>query len=184
MSPPFESDSERVAGCPAPPCVCPSWAGTKGGSSPLCDETMKERSTTRSQLREGDRPWESRLWESHQAMNKNLLRGRRGRVSRHNTAKPFVSSPQVKGALGWRRFPLLCGEASSACGSPPGPSAACGNARRDRRGVSRGHSSWRNEPECAEHVKIAGGLNPAKGRTNDGTPTRGAVPPRRTRKGK
>lgn len=173
-----------VAGCPAAPCVCPSWAGTKGGSSPPCDETMKERSTTRSQLREGDRAWESRLWESHQAMNKNLLRGRRGRVSRHNTAKPFVSSPQVKEAFGWRRFPLLCGEASSACGGPSGSSAACGNARRDRRGVSRGHSSRRTSRSADERSKIAGGLNPTKGRTNDGTPTRGAHPPRRTRTGK
>src|SRR5690606_10368168 len=121
----------------ATPCVCPSWAGTKGGSSPPCDETMKEESTTRSQLREGDRAWESRLWKSHQAMNKNLLRGRRDQVSWHNTAKPRVSVPEVKGVLGWRRFPLLCGETSSAGGSPPGSSAACGNARRDRRGVSR-----------------------------------------------
>jgi len=167
---------------PCTSCVCPSWAGTKGGSSPPCDETMKERSTTRSQLREGDRPWESRLWESHQAMNKNLLRGRRDQVSWHNTAKPRVSVPEVKGALGWRRFPLLCGETSSTGGSPPGSSAACGNARRDRRGVSRGHSSRRNEPECEKHVKVAGGLNPTKGRTNDGTPTRGSVPPRRSRK--
>ena len=99
-------------GCPATPCVCPSWAGTKGGSSPPCDETMKEESTTRSQLRKGDRPWESRRWESHQAMNKNLLRGRRGRVmedlQRHlrgavNYYAPGIPYREIVGLDQWLR---------------------------------------------------------------------------------
>ena len=41
------------------------------------------KSTTRSQLREGDRPWGGRLWESHQAMNKNLMRSRQSGRSWH-----------------------------------------------------------------------------------------------------
>jgi len=75
---------------------------------------MKMKRTTRSQLREGDRPWGGRLWESHQPMNKNLIRGRRNGTSWHNTAKFPHSVPQVNEAVGWRRFSFLSGEISSA----------------------------------------------------------------------
>ena len=66
--------------------------------------------TTRGQLREGDRPWGGRLWESHQPMNKNLIRGRRDGTSWHNTAKFPHSVPEVNEAVGWRRFQFLSGE--------------------------------------------------------------------------
>lgn len=95
--------------CPAAPCVRPAWARTKWGSSPLCDETMR-RSTSRSQGREGDRASGGRLCESHKPMNKNHIRGRRGLVSWHNTAKPFVSAPEVNGVVVWRRSAFLPGE--------------------------------------------------------------------------
>ena len=73
--------------------------------------------TTRGQLREGDRPWGGRLWEIRQPMNKNLIRGRRGGTSWHNTAKFRHSAPQVNEAVGRRRFQFLSGEISS-WGSP------------------------------------------------------------------
>ncbi len=145
---------------------------------------MKEQSTTRSQLREGDRAWGGRLWESHQAMNKNLLRGRRSQVSWHNTAKPCVSAPEVKEALGWRRFPFLSGETSSTCGRFGG-SATLSNGSCDRRGVSRDHSSLAKNrederslvnDETRKHCQT-------KDRTDNGTPTRGTHPPQRTSKG-
>lgn len=70
--------------------------------------------TTRGQLREGDRPWGGRLWEIRQPMNKNLIRGRRGGTSWHNTAKSLHSAPQVNEAVGRRRFQSLSGEISFA----------------------------------------------------------------------
>ena len=85
-------------------------ADQKGLKSPVCDETMKQ-STTRSQGREGDRPSGGRLWDSHKPMNKNRIRGRRGLVSWHNTAKPVVSAPEVNAGVVWRRSALLPGEA-------------------------------------------------------------------------
>ena len=72
--------------------------------------------TTRGQLREGDRPWEGRLWESRQATNRNLIRGRQSRKSWHNTAKSCHSALEVNEALGWWRITLLPGEISSTCG--------------------------------------------------------------------
>jgi hypothetical protein len=171
--------------CSAASCVRPAWAGTKRGSSPLYIEMMKQN-TTRSQLRKGDRPWGGRLWESHQAMNKNLLRGRRRRVSWHNAAKPVISTPEVKEALGWRRFPSLSGETSLACGSPSGFSAAPSNGRRDRRGVSRGHSNGAKNREDERSLinDETRQRDPMKDRTNHGAPTRGPYPPQRTRPGK
>lgn len=57
-------------------------------------------------------------------------------------------------------------------------SASRGDTAGDRAGVSSlsavalakegGHTSWINEPECGKHSKVAGGLNPAKDRTNIG----------------
>ena len=92
-------------------CVRPAWARTRRGSSPLCDETMKQR-TTRSQGREGDRPSGGRLWDSHEPMNKNGMRGRRDVVSWHNTAKPFVSVPEVNAVVVWRRSASLPAKAA------------------------------------------------------------------------
>ena len=146
-------------------------------------EIMK--STTRSQLREGDRPWGGRLWESHQAMNKNLMRGRQSGRSWHNTAKFPHSALEVNEALGWQSFPLLSGEASSACGDVAiRLSAVVSNGDRGWRGVSRGHSSWRTSRSARLHSKVAGWSQPTKGQTNNGSPTRGVIPPRRTRRGK
>ena len=71
---------------------------------------MKVRSTSRGQPRKGDRPWGGRLCESHEPTNRNLIRGRSGPVSWHNTAKPFVSSRKVNQAVVWRRAALLPGE--------------------------------------------------------------------------
>jgi hypothetical protein len=98
----------------------------------------KMKRTTRSQLRKGDRPWGGRLWESHQATNSNLIRGRRNGTSWHNTAKFLHSVPEVNEALGWWRFSSLPGEISSTCGRESG-SVLRSNAWGDGREVSRGH---------------------------------------------
>ena len=68
--------------------------------------------TTRSQLRSREGPWEGRLWESHQPMNKNLILGRRDGKSWHNTAKSPRSVAEVNEAVGWRRTVFLPGEIS------------------------------------------------------------------------
>jgi hypothetical protein len=44
------------------------------------------KNTIRSQLREGDQPWEGRLWEICRTMNKNLMRGRHGATRWHKQA--------------------------------------------------------------------------------------------------
>ena len=69
--------------------------------------------TTRGQLRSREGRWEGRLWESYQPMNKNLIRGRRGGMSWHNTAKFPRSAAEVNEAVGWRRTVFLPGEISS-----------------------------------------------------------------------
>jgi hypothetical protein len=95
----------------------------KGFKSPVYRTNIEEpkkvltmKRTTRSQLRKGDRPWEGRLWESHQPMNKNLIRGRRGGMSWHNTAKFPRSAAEVNEAVGWQRTVFLPGEISSTGG--------------------------------------------------------------------
>ena len=126
--------------------------------------------TTRSQLRKGDRPWGGRLWESCQAMNKTLMRGRRDGISGHNATKFHHPVPKVNGAFGQRRSRCLPTEwERSGHGRPDSLQIQPSNLdRRDRSGgrggrsnalgdvreVSRGHSSWRNELECVEHVKL------------------------------
>ena len=110
----------------------------KGFKSPV--NRMKTEKTIRGQLREGDRSWEGRLGESHQPMNKNLIRGRRDRPSWHNTAKTCHSVPEVNEAVGWRRFSFLPGEISTARDRESG-SAVRSNALGDSREVSRGHST-------------------------------------------
>ena len=76
--------------------------------------TMK--STTRGQLRKGDRPWEGRLWESCQTMNKKLIRGRLSGMRWHNTPKFHHSAQEVNETFGQRRFQGLPMEISSTCG--------------------------------------------------------------------
>ena len=72
--------------------------------------------TTRSQLRKGDRPWEGRLWESCQTMNKKLIRGRLGGMRWHNTPKSRHSTQEVNETFGQRRFQGLPTEISWAGG--------------------------------------------------------------------
>ena len=98
-------------------CVPSMHGNQRGFKSPVYRMNIEEQKklltmqrTIRSQLREGDRPWEGRLGESHQPMNKNDIRGRRGGTSWHNTAKSRHSAPEVNGVVGWRRFPCLPGE--------------------------------------------------------------------------
>ena len=95
----------------------------KGFKSPVNRMNIEEqkkllamKSTTRGQLRKGDRPWEGRLWESCQTMNKNLMRGRQSGKSWHNTAKSCHSTLEVNEAFGQWRIVFLPGETSSACG--------------------------------------------------------------------
>ena len=74
------------------------------------------KSTTRGQLRKGDRPWEGRLWESCQTMNKKLIRGRLGGKRWHNTPKFRHSTQEVNETFGQWRFQGLPTEISSTCG--------------------------------------------------------------------
>jgi len=120
----------------------------KGFKSPVYRMNIEEQKklltmqrTTRSQLREGDRAWEGRLWENHQAMNKKSIRGRRGGMSWHNIAKSRHLAPQVNGTLGWWRFKCLPGDISITCDRESG-SAVRRNAFGEDREVSRSHSSW------------------------------------------
>ena len=73
-------------------------------------------------------------------MNKNYIRGRQDEMSWHNTAKSRHSVLEVNVAVGWRRFPCLPGEISTARGRESG-SAVRSNALGDGREVSRGHST-------------------------------------------
>ena len=146
----------------------------KGFKSPVYRMNIeKMKRTTRSQLREGDRPWGGRLWESHQATNRNLIRGRRNGTSWHNTAKFLHSVPEVNEALGWWRFSQLPGEISTTCGRVSG-SAEGSNVFGDGREVSRGHTTCkvnRGAGRCPLKLR-----NPQartrKGRTNNGESTR------------
>ena len=165
----------------------------KGFKSPVYRMNIEEqkkllamKSTTRSQLRKGGRPWGGRLWEMHQAMNKNLIRGRRNGTRWHNTPKFLHSIPEVNEALGCRRFPFLSGETSPACGGVLRSSAVVSNGSRDWRGVSRGHSNRGNEPGVGRYpFKLRNRRShPTKDRTNNGTPICGTIPPQRTRLGK
>ena len=117
----------------------------KGFKSPVYRTNIEEpknvltmQRTTRSQLRKGDRPWEGRLWESHQPMNKNLIRGRRGGMSWHNTAKSCGLAAEVNAAVVRWRTVSLPGEISTARDRESG-SAVRSNALGDSREVRRGH---------------------------------------------
>ena len=67
-------------------------------------------STSRSQGGTGDRVAERRICETCKSMNKNHIQGRPGRVSWHNTAKPFDLARQVNGAIVRGRTAFLPGE--------------------------------------------------------------------------
>jgi hypothetical protein len=79
--------------------------------------------TTRSQLREGDRSWEGRLWENCQTMNKKLIRGRLSGMRWHNTPKSRHLAQEVNGTFGQWRITQLPGEISPTRGR------ACATAR-------------------------------------------------------
>ena len=73
-------------------------------------------------------------------MNKNCIRGRRGGMSWHNTAKSCGLAAEVNAAVVRRRTAFLPGEISTARGRASG-SAVRSNALGDDREVSRGHST-------------------------------------------
>ena len=152
-------------------CVPSMGENQKGFKSPVY--RMKTEKTTRSQLRKGDRPWEGRLWESRRPTNRNLMRGRRDRVSWHNTAKPCHSIPEVNEAVRWRRFSSLPGEICPAMRPASAGSAWRGNASGDRAEVSRCHISRnvnRGDGRCPLKQRNPQ-ARPVKGRTNIGEPT-------------
>jgi hypothetical protein len=131
---------------------------------------------TRSQLRKGDRPWGGRLWESHQATNRNLIRGRRNGTSWHNTAKFPHSVPEVNEALGWWRFSQLPGEILVTCGRESG-SALRRNALGDGQEVSRSHSTetMNRGAEICPFKQRNSQAQLRKGRTNIGESTRAPI---------
>ena len=152
-------------------CVPSMGENQKGFKSPV--NRMKTEKTIRGQLREVDRSWEGRLGESHQPMNKNLIRGRRDRPSWHNTAKTCHSVPEVNEAVGWRRFSLLPGEICLALLPAKAGSAGRGNTVGDRAEVSRGHST--GDVNRGAGIRSFILRNPSarsgKDRTNIGEPT-------------
>lgn len=58
----------------------------------------------------GDHASERRLGKTRKSMDKNPIQGRPGRVSWHNTAKPFDLVRQVNGAIVRGRTAFLPGE--------------------------------------------------------------------------
>jgi len=93
----------------------------RGFKSPVYKMNIEEQKkllpmkrTTGSQLRSREGSWGGRLRENHQPMNKNLIGGRRGGMSWHNTAKSRHLAAEVNEAVGWRRTTFLPGESSSA----------------------------------------------------------------------
>ena len=129
-------------------CVPSMGTVQKGFKSPVYRTNIEEpkkvltmKRTTGGQLRKGDRPWEGRLRESHQPMNKNLIRGRRGGKSWHNTAKFRRSATEVNEAVGWRRTVFLPGEICPARRPVRTGSARPSNGSGDRAEVSRGHNT-------------------------------------------
>ncbi len=155
-------------------CVPSMGENQKGFKSPVYRMNIgKMKRTTRSQLRKGDRPWEGRLWESHQPTNRNLMRGRRDGTSWHNAAKFLHSVPEVNEAAGWRRFSFLPGETCLALRRVQTRSARRGDVPGVRAGVSRGHiTAIENRGAGIRPFKL--GNPPArsgKGRTNIGEPT-------------
>ena len=135
---------------PAPTRCAPSMGVVqKGFKSPVYRMHIEEQEkllpmqrTTGSQLRSREGSWGGRLRENHQPMNKNLIGGRRGGKSWHNTAKSRHSAAEVNEAVGWRRTTFLPGEISpSRGGEKSGEEIVVGK----RAGVRM-------------HSKVAGGL--------------------------
>ena len=79
-----------------------------GFKSPVeIPEHGNEETTTRSQLAEGDRRGEGRLWENRELMDKNRIEGRHGAMSWHNTAKSSGVPVEVNAAaVRWSNVPL------------------------------------------------------------------------------
>lgn len=100
------------------------------------------QSTTGSQLREGDRTWEGRLWEIRQAMNKKLIQGRQSGTRWHNTPKSRHSALEVNETLGRRSYQCLPTEISPAWRPAQAGSVHRDNTVDDQGEVSRSHSSW------------------------------------------
>ena len=95
----------------------------KGFKSPVYRMNIEEQKkllpmqrTTGSQLRSREGSWGGRLRESHQPMNKKLMRGRRDGKSWHNTAKSRHSVAEVNETVGWWRTTFLPGEISPSRG--------------------------------------------------------------------
>jgi hypothetical protein len=114
-------------------CVPSMGVVLKGFKSPV-GETMKARSTSRSQGCQGDRAPEGRLCENHEPMNKNPIEGRSGAVSWHTTAKPFVSAREENGAVVWWRTALLPGEWERIGHGGPDRFKSCPQTCRERSG--------------------------------------------------
>ena len=156
-------------------CVPSMGENQRGFKSPVYRMNIqKMKRTTRSQLREGDRPWGGRLWESHQPTNRNLIRGRRDGTSWHNAAKFPHSVPEVNEAAGWLRFSFLPGETCLALHRVQTRSARRGDVPGVRAGVSRGHSTAienRGDERCPINCETRK-LDHGKDRTNIGEPTR------------
>ncbi len=98
--------------------------------------------TTRSQLREGDRSWEGRLWEICQLTNRNLIRGRASGTRWHNISKSYHSAQTINEAAGQRRDQCLPMEICLALRLVKTRSAQRGNTKSDKAEVSRRHISW------------------------------------------
>ena len=98
--------------------------------------------TTRSQLHEGDRLWEGRLWDICQLTNRNLIRGLWSGTRWHNTSKSCHSTPEINEAVGQRRFQCLPMEICLALRFMKVKSAQGGNIVSDEAEVSRRHMSW------------------------------------------
>ena len=147
----------------------------KGFKSPVYRMNINKimKRTTRSQLREGNRPWGGRLWENHQVTNRNLIRGRQGGMSWHNTAKSLHSALEVNEALGWWRFSSLPGEILSALRRGQPWSAWRRNTSGDRKEVSRGHSTeiMNRGAQRRPFKQRNSQAQLRKGRTNIGEPT-------------
>jgi hypothetical protein len=96
-------------------CVPSMGTVLKGLKSPVLKPNMIRKddgNTSRGQGQTSDRLAEGRLCETHESMNKNLIKGRRDEVSWHNTAKPYGQVAEVNQAIVWGRTVFLPGEVS------------------------------------------------------------------------
>ena len=70
------------------------------------------KSTSRRQLRSREALWEGSLRQIREAMYKNVIQGPASGASEPSVAKPSGLGGRVNGALAWRKWMLLSGEAS------------------------------------------------------------------------